>query len=78
MASKEEKESKKGSGSPEKTKVYNRLIDKLEEEREKLSDEISREYKEGRRYVRAHPEEGVLIGLVGGLAIGILLGRLMK
>ncbi|NGP76320.1 hypothetical protein G3570_06735 [Balneolaceae bacterium YR4-1] len=78
MAKKEEKESKKETASKEKRKVYTNLIDKLQEEREKLSDEITRDYKEGRRYVRSHPEEGVLIGLIGGIAIGILLGRLTK
>lgn len=61
-----------------KVKAYNKLIDRLHNEREKLQDEITREYKEGRRYVRSHPEEGVLIGLLGGIAIGVILGRLMK
>ncbi len=78
MAKKEDKEPKKEGSSPEKTRVYNKLIDKLQEERVKLRDEISRDYKEGRRYVRSHPEEGVLIGLLGGIAIGVILGRLMK
>ena len=80
MADKENKskESKKSSESPEKVKAYSKLIDKLQEEREKLQDEISRDYKEGRRYVRAHPEEGVLMGFIGGIAIGVILGRLMK
>lgn len=79
MAKKEEEaESKKDSGSPEKVKAYSKLIDRLQQEREKLQDELSRDYKEGRRYVRSHPEEGVLIGFIGGVAVGVLIGRLMK
>lgn len=79
MAKKEEStDSNKKSESPEKGKAYDKLIKKLKNERKNLQDEISREYKEGRRYVRSHPEEGVLIGFIGGIAIGVLLGRLMK
>lgn len=79
MAKKEESsEPTKKSGTSEKVKNYGKLIDRLQKEREKLQDEISREYKEGRRYVRSHPEEGVLIGFIGGIAVGVLIGRLMK
>lgn len=79
MADKENKsEEKKKSQSPEKIKAYEKLVDKLQKEREKLQDEITRDYKEGRRYVRSHPEEGVLLGLFGGIVIGVILGRLMK
>ncbi|MGK7371529.1 MAG: hypothetical protein ACNS64_15055 [Candidatus Halalkalibacterium sp. M3_1C_030] len=78
MAKKEEKEAKKETASQDKSKTYSKLVDKLQDEREKIIDEISRDYKEGRRYVRSHPEEGVLIGFLGGIAIGVILGRLMK
>lgn len=75
-----EKESKSGEKTEpvEKIKAYNKLIQKLQEEREQIQSDIAKDYKEARRYVRSHPEEGVLIGFVGGIALGILLGRLMK
>lgn len=57
---------------------YEQLIDRLDKERNNLRKEIDSEYKEARRYVRSNPEEGVLVALVGGLAIGLLLGRLVK
>lgn len=79
MAEKDkETKSTKKQEETEEVKTYEKLIKKLQKEREQLQDEISRDYKEARRYVRSHPEEGVLIGFVGGIALGILFGRLMK
>lgn len=60
----------------EKIKGYEKLIDRLKKERAELEDEINRDYREARRYVRSHPEEGVLIGFVGGIALGYILGKL--
>lgn len=79
MAEKE-KESISGDKTEpvEKIKAYNKLIKKLQNEREQIQSDIAKDYKEARRYVRSHPEEGVLIGFVGGIALGVLLGRLMK
>lgn len=59
-----------------KIKGYEKLIDRLKEEREELQDELNRDYREARRYVRSHPEEGVLIAFVGGVALGYILGKL--
>lgn len=59
-----------------KIKGYEQLIDRLKEEREELKGEINRDYREARRYVRSHPEEGVLIAFVGGIALGYVLGKL--
>lgn len=59
-------------------KGYEKLIDRLNKERANIRNEVDRDYREARRYVRSNPEEGVLIALVGGLAIGLLLGRLSK
>lgn len=74
------KESKPGKKKEpvEKIKAYNKLIQKLQHEREQIQSDIAKDYKEARRYVRSHPEEGVLIGFIGGIAMGVLLGRLMK
>ncbi|WP_138429966.1 hypothetical protein [Fodinibius saliphilus] len=62
----------------EALKRYEKLIHKLKSEREELKDELDRDYREARRYVRSHPEEGVLLSLLGGIAIGYLLGKIGK
>lgn len=58
------------------TKRYEKLIDRLKKEREDLTNEIDRDYREARRYVRSHPEEGVFFSFVGGLALGYILGKI--
>ncbi len=57
---------------------YEKLIDRLKEERKQVRKEMDREYKRARGYVRAHPEEGVVIAFAGGLVLGLLLGKLSK
>lgn len=59
-----------------KIKGYEKLIDRLKEERKELQDELNRDYREARRYVRSNPEEGVLIAFVGGITLGYILGRI--
>lgn len=83
MAEKKKNKNKESETSRENEQVpedkrYEKLIRKLQEERKQLQDEIGRDYREARRYVRSHPEEGVLIGFIGGIALGVVLGRLMK
>ncbi|MDZ7659191.1 hypothetical protein [Fodinibius sp.] len=74
--SEEKSEAKTEEKKREKIKGYEKLINRLKKERAELEDEINRDYREARRYVRSHPEEGVLIGFVGGIALGYLLGKL--
>jgi ElaB/YqjD/DUF883 family membrane-anchored ribosome-binding protein len=62
----------------EGVKGYEKLISQLNKQRSDLGSEIDKDYREARRYVRSNPEEGVLLGLIGGLALGLLLGRLGK
>lgn len=57
-------------------KNYERLISRLKKERKALEDIADRDYREARRYVRSHPEEGVAIAFIGGLALGYVLGKL--
>ncbi len=59
-----------------KIRNYEKLIDRLKSEREELQDEINRDYREARRYVRSHPEEGVLFAFVGGIALGYVVSKL--
>jgi ElaB/YqjD/DUF883 family membrane-anchored ribosome-binding protein len=59
-----------------KVKRYERLISRLKKERGSLQDFVDQDYREARRYVRSHPEEGVTIAFVGGLALGYIIGKL--
>lgn len=61
-----------------KEKVYDKAIKMLAKEREQLKNELDKDYREARRYVRSHPEEGVLMGFVGGIAVGFILGKILK
>lgn len=67
-----------GEARQKMNKSYEQLIDRLKKERKELQHELNNEYREARRYVRSHPEEGVLIGFVGGIALGFLLGKLTR
>lgn len=55
---------------------YEKLIHRLKKERANLEDELNRDYREARRYVRSHPEEGILVSFVGGVALGYILGKI--
>jgi len=59
-----------------KIKYYEELIARLKRERRELQDEMNNEYREARRYVRLHPEEGVFYAFVGGIALGYLFGKI--
>ena len=55
---------------------YEKLIERLKEQRKGVEEELDRDYREARRYVRSHPEEGVLFSFLGGLALGFILGKI--
>ncbi len=55
---------------------YEKLIDQLKDERDAVREAVDHDYREARRYVRSHPEEGVLFAFTGGLALGIILSKL--
>lgn len=79
MAENKENAEKAASETTRKmNKSYEQLIDRLKKERNELQQELNNDYREARRYVRTHPEEGVLIGFVGGIALGYLLGKLTR
>lgn len=73
-----EKSKKKESEKEAAIKGYEKLIDRLKEERQQVRKEMDREYKRARGYVRAHPEEGVLVAFAGGVVLGLLLGKLSR
>ncbi|MDR8390946.1 hypothetical protein NC796_07345 [Aliifodinibius sp. S!AR15-10] len=62
----------------EKISSYEKLLDRLKKERRHVEDELSKDYRNARRYVRSHPEEGILMSFVGGVALGIIIGKLTK
>jgi len=75
-SSKEQEEATTEEKKRAKIRNYEKLIDRLKKEREDLSNEINKDYREARRYVRSHPEEGVLVSFVGGVALGYILAKL--
>ena len=54
---------------------YDKALDKLQYEKDRLEREIRHEYRNARRYVRANPEQGVGVAFAAGLFLGILLTR---
>jgi ElaB/YqjD/DUF883 family membrane-anchored ribosome-binding protein len=74
----EELEDKAGEFKEKGVKSYEKLIDQLYEQRNNLRKQVDNQYNEGRRYVRANPENGLLLGLVGGAILGIVLGRTFR
>ncbi|MDR9418435.1 hypothetical protein [Gracilimonas sp.] len=55
--------------------TYDALLDRLKYERDGLERELKHEYRNARRYVRAHPEQGLGIAFVAGLVVGAILTR---
>lgn len=55
--------------------TYDMLLDRLKYERDGLERELKHEYRNARRYVRAHPEQGLGLAFVAGLLVGALLTR---
>ncbi|MDX1585155.1 MAG: hypothetical protein R3222_00365 [Balneolaceae bacterium] len=62
----------------EKIATYDKILDRLKNERQQVERELKDEYRNARRYVRSHPEEGVLLSFVGGVMLGVLIGKLTK
>jgi ElaB/YqjD/DUF883 family membrane-anchored ribosome-binding protein len=58
--------------------TYDVLLDRLKYERDGLERELKHEYRNARRYVRAHPEQGLGIAFVAGLFVGALISRVGK
>lgn len=54
---------------------YDKTLDRLQYEKDRLERELKHEYRNARRYVRANPEQGIGIAFAAGLFIGLLLTR---
>lgn len=55
--------------------TYDVLLDRLRYERDGLERELKHEYRNARRYVRAHPEQGLGIAFLAGLVLGAWIAR---
>ena len=55
--------------------TYDKAIDRLKYEMDRLEREVKHEYRNARRYVRANPEQGVGFAFLTGLVLGVLLTR---
>ena len=43
-----------------------------------LKRQSKHEYRKARRYVRANPETGLIVTLVGGFTLGLLISALIR
>jgi|AntRauTorcE11897_2_1112592.scaffolds.fasta_scaffold03081_5 ElaB/YqjD/DUF883 family membrane-anchored ribosome-binding protein len=57
---------------------YSQVLDTLEYERDRIQNELRREFRTARRYVRANPEIGVGAAFAGGILAGVVLSVLIK
>lgn len=57
---------------------YSQVLDTLEYERDRIQNELRREFRTARRYVRANPEIGVGAAFAGGILAGVLISSLFK
>lgn len=55
--------------------TYDVLLNRLRYEVDGLERELKHEYRNARRYVRAHPEQGLGVAFLTGLVLGALLTR---
>ncbi|MCC5932898.1 MAG: DUF883 C-terminal domain-containing protein [Candidatus Cyclonatronum sp.] len=55
---------------------YDERVQQLSDEKERLERELYKEYRNARRYVRTHPEQGVGLAVLGGVIIGFLVAKL--
>jgi len=57
---------------------YGDIIEKLHEEKERLENDLRQEYRNARKYVRSHPEEGLAYAFLGGVITGFILAKLLS
>ncbi len=57
---------------------YKEVMDRLNDEKKRLENELRQEYRTARKYVRSHPEEGVIYSFIGGVVVGVLLARIFS
>lgn len=70
-------EMKKKAEAAFSKETYENALNKLNEEKDRLEAELKKEYRNARRYVRSHPEQGVGLAFLGGLVVGFLVAKLL-
>lgn len=80
MAKSKEKELKEALEKEKEAveSVYDDVITKLSEEKERIAHELNHEYRNARRYVRENPEIGVGTAFSVGLLAGIVFANLLR
>lgn len=59
-------------------KTYNDVVTRLQNEGDRLQNDIQKEYKNARKYVKKNPETGLGFALAGGLFIGFTLAKIFN
>lgn len=81
MANSKTTEELKDALEKEKQKVedrYSQILDNLEYEKDRIRNEIRREFRTARRYVRANPEVGVGASFAAGIVAGVLISAIIR
>ncbi|MEX2641337.1 MAG: hypothetical protein WD266_11655 [Balneolales bacterium] len=58
--------------------VYDKLLEKLNQEKDRIEKELKGEYENAKKYVTSHPEEGVAYAFAGGVVFGIIIAKLLS
>ncbi|MEX0772689.1 MAG: hypothetical protein WEB89_00145 [Balneolales bacterium] len=58
--------------------VYDKLLEKLNLEKDRIEKELKGEYENARKYVKSNPEEGVAYAFAGGLLLGIVVAKILS
>ncbi|MEX2632965.1 MAG: hypothetical protein WD267_02950 [Balneolales bacterium] len=58
--------------------VYDKVLEKLNIEKERLEKEIRNEFDNARKYVKSNPEEGVAYAFAGGIIIGFVVAKILS
>lgn len=56
----------------------NQVMEKLREEKKRFERDVRHEYRNARKYVRSHPEQGLTAAFFGGVLAGIILTKLFS
>ncbi len=68
----------KKDGPADKKAGTGDIIENLREEKERLENELRQEYRNARKYVRSHPEEGLAYSFIGGAVFGFILAKIFS
>ncbi|MEX0780733.1 MAG: hypothetical protein WD491_13170 [Balneolales bacterium] len=58
--------------------VYDKLLEKLNLEKDRIEKELKGEYESAKKYVKSNPEEGVAYAFVGGFFLGIVVAKILS